>query len=79
MRYKVLLTAGAESDIDDLHSYIAAHDSQDRADRVLDRLMEVADNLAEFPERGSHPPPRPASRLSPGKPCTRRRSVSRIR
>ena len=55
MRYKVLLTAGAESDIDDLHSYIAAHDSQDRADRVLDRLMEVADNLAEFPERGSHP------------------------
>jgi toxin ParE1/3/4 len=55
MRYKVLLTAGAESDLDDLHSYIAEYDSPNSADHVLDRLMEVAESLATFPERGSHP------------------------
>jgi toxin ParE1/3/4 len=55
MRYKVLLTAGAESDLEDLHGYIAEHDSPNRADYVLDGLMEVAESLATFPERGSHP------------------------
>ena len=55
MLYKVLLTSGAESDLDDLHSYIAEHDSLGRADYVLDRLMEVAESLATFPERGSFP------------------------
>jgi toxin ParE1/3/4 len=55
MRYKVLLTAGAESDLEDLHGYIAEHDSPNSADHVLDRLMEVAESLATFPERGSHP------------------------
>ena len=55
MRYKVLLTAGAESDLEDLHSYIAEYDSPNSADYVLDRLMEVAESLAAFPERGSHP------------------------
>jgi toxin ParE1/3/4 len=55
MRYKVLLTAGAESDLEDLHSYIAEYDSPNSADYVLDRLMEVAERLATFPERGSHP------------------------
>lgn len=55
MRYKVLLTAGAESDLDDLHNYIAEHDSPNSADDVLDRLMAVAESLAAFPERGSYP------------------------
>ena len=55
MRYKVLLTAGAENDLDVLYGYLAEHDSPDRADYVLDRLMEVAESLATFPERGSHP------------------------
>ena len=55
MRYKVLLTAGAESDLEALHAYIAEHDAPSRADYVLDKLMEVAEGLATFPERGSHP------------------------
>ncbi len=55
MRYKVFLTAGAESDLDDLHRYIAEHDSPNSADYVLERLMQVAESLAAFPERGSHP------------------------
>ena len=55
MRYKVLLTAGAESDLEALHAYIAEPDAPSRADYVLDKLMEVAEGLATFPERGSHP------------------------
>ena len=55
MRYKVLLTAGAESDLENLHGYIAEHDSPNNADYVLARVMEVAESLATFPERGSHP------------------------
>jgi toxin ParE1/3/4 len=55
MRYKVLLTAGAENDLEDLHRHIAEHDSPGSADYVLDKLMEVAESLAAFPERGSHP------------------------
>ena len=56
MRCKVLLTAGAESDLNDLHGYIAEHDSPQNADYVLDKLLEVAESLATFPERGSYPP-----------------------
>ena len=56
MRCKVLLTAGAESDLNDLHGYIAEHDSPQNAGYVLDKLLEVAESLATFPERGSYPP-----------------------
>ena len=56
MRFKVLLTAGAESDLNDLHRYIAEHDSPQNAGYVLDKLLEVAESLATFPERGSYPP-----------------------
>ncbi len=55
MRYKVLLTAGAESDLDALYGYLAEHESPARANYVLDRLTAVAESLATFPERGSHP------------------------
>jgi len=55
MRYKVLLTEGAERDLEDLHSYIVEYDSPDSADYVLDGLTEVARSLSTFPERGSHP------------------------
>lgn len=55
MPYKVLLTAGAERDLEALQDYIAHHDSQAAADRVLDRLLKVAGDLATLPERGSHP------------------------
>jgi toxin ParE1/3/4 len=55
MRFEVVLTQDAERDLDDLHSYIATHDSLENADRVLDRLLEVAESLATNPERGSVP------------------------
>ncbi len=55
MSYKVLLTQGAERDLEAIYDYIAEHDTRASADYVLDKLMEVAETLAAFPERGSHP------------------------
>lgn len=55
MSYKVLLTAGAERDLESIYDYIAEHDSQENADHVLDKLLEVVATLSTFPERGSHP------------------------
>ncbi len=55
MRYEVLLTAGAEGDLEKLYAHIADHDSPNSADHVLDKLMEVAESLSSYPERGSYP------------------------
>ena len=55
MSFKVLLTAGAEQDIEALYDYIAEHDSLPSADHVLDQLLKATSSLANFPERGSHP------------------------
>lgn len=56
MRFKELLTAGAERDPEDIHAYFAGHDSPTNAEYALDG------NLAAFPERGS----RPRELLAPG-------------
>lgn len=54
-RYEVLLTQGAEQDLESIHDYIAEFDCVANANHVLDQLMEVVDGLARFPERGSYP------------------------
>jgi toxin ParE1/3/4 len=54
-RYDVLLTQGAEQDLESIHDYIAEFDCVANANHVLDELMEVIEGLAQFPERGSHP------------------------
>lgn len=53
--FEVLLTAGAEQDIEAIHDYIAPHDSVASADHVLDELLARVINLAELPERDSYP------------------------
>jgi toxin ParE1/3/4 len=55
MRYKVLLTAGAERDLESIYDHIAEADSKAKANHVLDRILKVAEDLAIFPERGAHP------------------------
>jgi toxin ParE1/3/4 len=55
MPYEVLLTAGAERDLEEICDRIAEFDSPEKADYVLTRLLEVADRLATFPDRGPHP------------------------
>ena len=54
-RYEVLLTAGAERDLEEIYDYIAEFDSAARADHVLERLLRVAQSLSMFPQRGAHP------------------------
>ena len=53
MRYKVLITPGAERDLEEITDHIAEPDSPLKADPVLNRLVEVIDGLSNFPERGS--------------------------
>lgn len=54
-RYNVLLTEGAEQDLEAIHGYIAEFDDPANADHVLDRLVAAAEQLAVMPERGSYP------------------------
>ena len=54
-KYEVLLTAGAERDLESIYDYIAEFDSNASAGHVLDRLLKVIESLAAFPERGAHP------------------------
>lgn len=54
-RHEVLLTRGAEQDLESIHDYIAESDSVASANHVLDRLMQAVEGLAQFPERGSYP------------------------
>jgi toxin ParE1/3/4 len=55
VEYEVLLTQGAEQDLEGIYDYIAEFDSLANADYVLDEITKVADSLAHFPERGSTP------------------------
>ncbi len=53
--YEVLLTAGAEQDLESIYVYIAEFDCKANADYVLDRLLDVVESLSAFPERGTYP------------------------
>lgn len=53
--YSVLLTQGAEQDLESIYDYIAEFDCIENANYVLDQLMEVVSALSAFPERGSYP------------------------
>jgi toxin ParE1/3/4 len=55
MSYKVLLTHSAERDLEAIYDYIAEYDTQANANYVLDKLLEVTQSLAAYPERGSYP------------------------
>jgi len=54
-QHEVLLTQGAEQDLEAIFDFIADHDGMVRAHQVLDELMATVDSLAHFPERGHHP------------------------
>lgn len=53
--FEVLLTAGAERDLEAIYDYIAEFDCVAHADHVLDQLMAEVAALACMPERGSYP------------------------
>lgn len=53
--YEVVLTHSAEVDLENIYNYIAEHESEERADSMLERLTSVANGLAHFPDKGSIP------------------------
>jgi toxin ParE1/3/4 len=54
--FEVLLTAGAEGDLAEIHGWIANHRSPDQARDFLEDMLERIDTLERFPLRGSIPP-----------------------
>ena len=55
MPYEVLVTPGAEGDLQEIADYIAEHDAPAKADHVLARCLETIESLGSSPERGSFP------------------------
>jgi len=54
-KFEVLLTQGAEQDLEAIYDYICEFDGVASANHVLDALMDVVENLSRLPERGSYP------------------------
>ena len=54
-RYEILLTQGAEQDLESIHDYIAEFDCVANANYVLDQLMKAVEALVKYPEKGSDP------------------------
>lgn len=54
-KFEVLLTEGAEQDLEAIHDYISEFDCVANANYVLDELMDVVESLSKFPERGNYP------------------------
>ena len=53
--FEVLLTEGAQQDLEGIHDYITEFDTVAKANDVLDAVMHVVESLSRFPERGSYP------------------------
>lgn len=55
MPHRVLLTADAANDLEDLFDFIREQDSPTRAAHVLDEIQRISESLAEFPDRDVYP------------------------
>jgi toxin ParE1/3/4 len=55
MRFEVRLAPDALADLEEIHDWIAAHDSAARAAHVEDQILSVIAGLARHPYRGAHP------------------------
>ena len=54
-KFEVLLTEGAEQDLEAIHDYISEFDCVANANYVLDELMAVVQSLSKFPQSGNYP------------------------
>lgn len=54
-KYEVLLTEGAEQDLESIYDYISQFDNVVNANYVLEQLMKVVEGQVQFPERGTYP------------------------
>ena len=55
VEFEVLLTKGAEQDLEGIHDYISEFNSVANANDVLDAVMHVVESPSRFPERSSYP------------------------
>ena len=55
MKYAVLLTRGAEQDLEAIVDYISEVDGPVRSSHVVDQFNGCFERLSSMPERGSHP------------------------
>ena len=55
MPRRIIITEDAQPDLASLYDYIADNDSVAQAERIMDRLLDMAASLAQNAERGSHP------------------------
>ena len=53
MNFTIRITSAAWRDLEEIHDWIAEHDSPEKADYVLDRLNETAESVAALPHRGT--------------------------
>ncbi len=53
--YEVYLTDAALRDLEEIDDYIAAADSPQRSEYVLDKIEEAFLSLSQMPERGNYP------------------------
>lgn len=60
MSFSVRITSAAWRDLEEIHGWIAEHDSVESAGYVLDRLWEAAEGIAAMPHRGTRPKELPA-------------------
>ena len=56
MKYRVRIVEEAEDDLAGIVRHIAAANGMARAERLLDRLLDVCGRLEEYPRRGHYPP-----------------------
>lgn len=54
--YRVRIVQEAEKDLAEIIEYVAKHDSIERADYVLEKLLGVCQRLEQHPERGHYLP-----------------------
>lgn len=55
-KYRVFSVAEAEQDLLDIYDYVAAYDSVEKAEELLQRLEAACHRLTTFPRRGRIPP-----------------------
>ena len=55
MRFDIRLTPDALADLEEIHDWIALHDSPSRAAHVEDQILAAVAALARQPRRGAHP------------------------
>ena len=59
MMRAVRFTSAAWRDLEEICVWIAEHDAPQKAGHVMDRILETAEALASFPNRGTRPPELP--------------------